>query len=148
MLLSNPPRSTTTASETRKQSLTRSSTYPSGVVLRVIALWTMLTYNAIVAGAEQTGHAVWTTLLTYDGIVAGPCRIQDLHGRSYATYTMSSGLYCRFIRCVLSCGRHLFDYVDVRPFMLVGLTCRSCCCLLYTSPSPRDLSTSRMPSSA
>ena len=27
----------------------------------------------------------------------------------------------------------------------VGL---SCCCLLYTSPSPRDLSTSRMPSSA
>ena len=23
-----------------------------------------------------------------------------------------------------------------------------CCCLLYTSPSPRDLSTSRMPSSA
>ena len=25
---------------------------------------------------------------------------------------------------------------------------RSCVCLLYTSPSPRDLSTSRMPSSA
>eukprot|EP00829_Urostomides_striatus_P004184 TRINITY_DN14513_c0_g1_i1.p2 TRINITY_DN14513_c0_g1~~TRINITY_DN14513_c0_g1_i1.p2 ORF type:complete len:139 (+),score=48.51 TRINITY_DN14513_c0_g1_i1:29-418(+) len=28
------------------------------------------------------------------------------------------------------------------------LNCRFCCCLLYTSPSPRDLSTSRMPSSA
>ena len=26
--------------------------------------------------------------------------------------------------------------------------CNSCSCLLYTSPSPRDLSTSRMPSSA
>ena len=26
--------------------------------------------------------------------------------------------------------------------------CAYCCCLLYTSPSPRDLSTSRMPSSA
>ena len=25
---------------------------------------------------------------------------------------------------------------------------QNCCCLLYTSPSPRDLSTSRMPSSA
>ena len=27
-------------------------------------------------------------------------------------------------------------------------TCADCTCLLYTSPSPRDLSTSRMPSSA
>ena len=26
--------------------------------------------------------------------------------------------------------------------------CGACTCLLYTSPSPRDLSTSRMPSSA
>ena len=26
--------------------------------------------------------------------------------------------------------------------------CTECVCLLYTSPSPRDLSTSRMPSSA
>ena len=26
--------------------------------------------------------------------------------------------------------------------------CNNGCCLLYTSPSPRDLSTSRMPSSA
>ena len=29
-----------------------------------------------------------------------------------------------------------------------GTVCGSLCCLLYTSPSPRDLSTSRMPSSA
>ena len=29
-----------------------------------------------------------------------------------------------------------------------GLTAALCVCLLYTSPSPRDLSTSRMPSSA
>ena len=29
-----------------------------------------------------------------------------------------------------------------------GLCCAICSCLLYTSPSPRDLSTSRMPSSA
>ena len=28
------------------------------------------------------------------------------------------------------------------------IVCASCNCLLYTSPSPRDLSTSRMPSSA
>ena len=30
----------------------------------------------------------------------------------------------------------------------IGTRCSSCSCLLYTSPSPRDLSTSRMPSSA
>ena len=31
---------------------------------------------------------------------------------------------------------------------IVERYCLSCPCLLYTSPSPRDLSTSRMPSSA
>ena len=31
---------------------------------------------------------------------------------------------------------------------LYGAFCLSITCLLYTSPSPRDLSTSRMPSSA
>ena len=42
-------------------------------------------------------------------------------------------------------------YRDFIPFMLKKLNrCRTCFgnCLLYTSPSPRDLSTSRMPSSA
>ena len=29
-----------------------------------------------------------------------------------------------------------------------NVSCQTACCLLYTSPSPRDLSTSRMPSSA
>ena len=31
---------------------------------------------------------------------------------------------------------------------LLGIVMIACACLLYTSPSPRDLSTSRMPSSA
>ena len=40
------------------------------------------------------------------------------------------------------------DYMkDIRKRMLNGEKL-SQCCLLYTSPSPRDLSTSRMPSSA
>ena len=34
------------------------------------------------------------------------------------------------------------------PVILTGGIDLSCGCLLYTSPSPRDLSTSRMPSSA
>ena len=37
------------------------------------------------------------------------------------------------------------DAVRCAEFAVVG---RINCCLLYTSPSPRDLSTSRMPSSA
>ena len=36
--------------------------------------------------------------------------------------------------------------VQIRPRS--GLAAKSSICLLYTSPSPRDLSTSRMPSSA
>ena len=39
----------------------------------------------------------------------------------------------------LQCPMYLFVTEDVREFVD---------CLLYTSPSPRDLSTSRMPSSA
>ena len=35
-----------------------------------------------------------------------------------------------------------------RETIAVGQEAKSMCCLLYTSPSPRDLSTSRMPSSA
>jgi len=35
-----------------------------------------------------------------------------------------------------------------RDLRIVALTAHAMACLLYTSPSPRDLSTSRMPSSA
>ena len=37
---------------------------------------------------------------------------------------------------------------SVCPYCAVGCAQRVYVCLLYTSPSPRDLSTSRMPSSA
>ena len=37
---------------------------------------------------------------------------------------------------------------NVETALMVEETVRSNSCLLYTSPSPRDLSTSRMPSSA
>ena len=46
--------------------------------------------------------------------------------------------------------------VTIEPYVVIGskvkignnVTIKSFSCLLYTSPSPRDLSTSRMPSSA
>eukprot|EP00831_Metopus_contortus_P033559 TRINITY_DN2688_c0_g1_i1.p1 TRINITY_DN2688_c0_g1~~TRINITY_DN2688_c0_g1_i1.p1 ORF type:complete len:360 (+),score=43.69 TRINITY_DN2688_c0_g1_i1:94-1173(+) len=60
--------------------------------------------------------------------------------------------------CRLPC-HHLFHYACLRFWLLRRSTCPKCrlnlkyyqspcTCLLYTSPSPRDLSTSRMPSSA
>eukprot|EP00831_Metopus_contortus_P028928 TRINITY_DN23901_c0_g1_i3.p1 TRINITY_DN23901_c0_g1~~TRINITY_DN23901_c0_g1_i3.p1 ORF type:complete len:120 (+),score=32.76 TRINITY_DN23901_c0_g1_i3:82-441(+) len=44
----------------------------------------------------------------------------------------------------------LFDELVERAFksFMINLTPENAACLLYTSPSPRDLSTSRMPSSA
>ena len=47
-------------------------------------------------------------------------------------------------------GTHLSDFKLVKPYFIDGeLFCYlASVCLLYTSPSPRDLSTSRMPSSA
>ena len=40
------------------------------------------------------------------------------------------------------------DVITVRPDVTLDVVLRYLRCLLYTSPSPRDLSTSRMPSSA
>ena len=51
--------------------------------------------------------------------------------------------------CVLAKARQLgCDFVGLQETRRAGKTEFSKACLLYTSPSPRDLSTSRMPSSA
>ena len=52
----------------------------------------------------------------------------------------------RFLRQVMTNGLPVVFAVNYVSFFLFALTHRPC--LLYTSPSPRDLSTSRMPSSA
>ena len=52
--------------------------------------------------------------------------------------------------CQLETEQHAFDMVgkikEITSKYGIGLIYKTC--LLYTSPSPRDLSTSRMPSSA
>ena len=40
------------------------------------------------------------------------------------------------------------DHKDPFTLLVAVVLSAQCTCLLYTSPSPRDLSTSRMPSSA
>ena len=47
---------------------------------------------------------------------------------------------------LLGCGGGDSEFLDGRAAEIYGGECADC--LLYTSPSPRDLSTSRMPSSA
>ena len=57
--------------------------------------------------------------------------------------SVSQGEYVNFAIVTHSPAEFVMDYVRVVP----GVP-KSKVCLLYTSPSPRDLSTSRMPSSA
>ena len=45
-------------------------------------------------------------------------------------------------------GVHLVAWQDNKCVVIASTLCGAQPCLLYTSPSPRDLSTSRMPSSA
>ena len=56
--------------------------------------------------------------------------------------------YCTFVKSPKEGGTYLtFDEVDAIAYVGQQTGCYEAC-LLYTSPSPRDLSTSRMPSSA
>ena len=74
------------------------------------------------------------------------------YGRGYGRRRRSGGLKIRLLIAAVMIGFSLFSYYStgqVNP--ITGEKQRvtlSPDCLLYTSPSPRDLSTSRMPSSA
>ena len=76
--------------------------------------------------------------------------------RIYGDQAMTSELLCIKARGVIDLGM-TYDVIDSTTQQVVGSLRRkglksilrdSWTCLLYTSPSPRDLSTSRMPSSA
>ena len=68
-------------------------------------------------------------------------------GESFGSWTMGlDAEVMPFIDCAnIACGFHAGDPSIMRKTVSLAL---SNGCLLYTSPSPRDLSTSRMPSSA
>jgi len=64
------------------------------------------------------------------------------------------GDYARWFACVVFAAAGLTDWLDghmarrLQQQSEIGRFLDPIACLLYTSPSPRDLSTSRMPSSA
>ena len=78
---------------------------------------------AALALTAHMGVMVWTT---------------NLSGAHLAAALLSTLFVASFIRN----RKHLIIYLSTSCAMMLGI------CLLYTSPSPRDLSTSRMPSSA
>ena len=61
---------------------------------------------------------------------------------------LSDTILDQFIRNVELDIAGQVDYDDLRKYANSNTTLGNRYCLLYTSPSPRDLSTSRMPSSA
>ena len=86
-------------------------------------------------------------------LVAGICRLFHQQGKSVAPFkpqnmalnsavTVDGGEIGRS-QAVQAIASGLEPHTDFNPVLL-----KPSSCLLYTSPSPRDLSTSRMPSSA
>ena len=75
-----------------------------------------------------------------------PVARQELLRSVYRRYFTFAGRWFPWLVGARDLDRDLLD--DWYRYFHQCSECRRCTCLLYTSPSPRDLSTSRMPSSA
>ena len=81
--------------------------------------------------------------LSERGMLAGlPVAVKDLDSVAGVRTTFGSTIFSDFVPTESDC---LVDMVEKEDGVVYAKTDT---CLLYTSPSPRDLSTSRMPSSA
>ena len=97
-------------------------------------------------------------MLTVAGLVSGLTALRfALDGRWEGTiglivlaavFDALDGRTARRLKTSSAFGAALDSLCDMVVFGVVPALCLYLCCLLYTSPSPRDLSTSRMPSSA
>ena len=88
-------------------------------------------------------------ILRHDPDVVMIGEIRDLETAQAATQASLTGhlvLSTLHTNDAASAATRLID-MGVKPY-LVASSIQAIICLLYTSPSPRDLSTSRMPSSA
>ena len=83
-----------------------------------------------------------------DGI-RGAINSENINGDMFFKFGLASGTYFKSQKkrkqtAIIAKDTRLSGYT-LEPALVSGL---ASACLLYTSPSPRDLSTSRMPSSA
>ena len=74
---------------------------------------------------------------SYSATALTPAEVQALPGMTLIEFGTDWCGHCQAAQPLLD--KVLVDYPEVQHLKI---------CLLYTSPSPRDLSTSRMPSSA
>ena len=100
----------------------------------------VLTRHAPALLAGQTPAQVATLLSFFaDRLQDEPCVREVLRGARRAVDSVEPGAGPEVAAAVAKLCDGVFTHVHVQSLSL---------CLLYTSPSPRDLSTSRMPSSA
>ena len=90
-----------------------------------------------------------TTALKYSNTKVN---INDLtgFGQCFSRWSQLDAIVVRFINAPVKLKVEIYKFVEkIRQILDTGLYIDfDETCLLYTSPSPRDLSTSRMPSSA
>ena len=89
-----------------------------------------------IIGANGAGKT--TLMRSISGLLKN--RAEDIQYRGRAIGALRADQVAELGIALVPEGRQLFPSLSVEENLLI--------CLLYTSPSPRDLSTSRMPSSA
>ena len=108
------------------------------VCRREARLWRLMWISYVVSLLYWLGNLYWIGLVTVPG---------------YVLFSMSQGLYWPVLVVCVRYVRRKWPgaLLAAVPILFVGAEAWQgviYTCLLYTSPSPRDLSTSRMPSSA
>ena len=99
----------------------------------------------VVHSAKNIGASISSGSFQSLGMVIAPCSIRSL---SEIASGVTSSLVSRAADVVLKERRRLVLLVRETPLHAGHLRSMSQVCLLYTSPSPRDRTRSRMPSSA
>ena len=112
-----------------------SQNLPSGAILKTFG-------NSINTIFHLEGSILRDSNLLINGIIGGTFLSFASHGADYMMVQRS--LSCSNLSAARKAmiGSGIFVFIQFSIFLLLGS------CLLYTSPSPRDVEESRMPSSA
>ena len=104
--------------------------------------------TAIITGASNGMGASEARLFASEGATVIACDIDSSSGESLVGEICEAGGSAKYVHCDVTSESDWINMVEAVRSEHGGLDILVNNCLLYTSPSPRDLSTSRMPSSA